>query len=117
MILFADDFSSFGQNAPTFGQNTPSRARVPVGRPRRPQAPVENNNFVAPRVQGEDREAFFNNLRTSVRQRDRLEQTTSARPFTRPPRRLQISQNSEFCKSLSFQETNKSRRYHRSKQT
>ena len=71
-FLFTDDFS----------RPPPPRARVPVGRPR--PAPVAA-------VGGEEKEEFFTNLRTTIRQRERApskpERPSATREFTRPPRR------------------------------
>ena len=72
-FLFPDDFS----------RPPPPRARVPVGRPRPAPAVAA--------VGGEQKEEFFDNLRTSIRQRERApvrpERPSATREFTRPPRR------------------------------
>ena len=88
------DLENFGQQQPqpdfTSQRQTPSRTRVPVGLSRRPpQASFQEPQRGQFQVEQEEKEAFFNNLRTSIRQRDRVQQTTPApaRPFTRPPRR------------------------------
>lgn len=88
------DLENFGQQQPqpdfTSQRQTPSRSRVPVGLSRRPpQASFQEPQRGQIQVEQEEKEAFFNNLRTSIRQRDRVQQTTPppARPFTRPPRR------------------------------
>ena len=48
-----------------------------------PRRPVQQQDIVeTPRLQSDDRQAFFNNLRSSTRQKQ-----TTQRPFTRPPRR------------------------------
>ena len=71
-FLFPDEFS----------RPPPPRARVPVGRPR--PAPVAA-------VEGEEKEEFFTNLRTTIRQRERApskpQRPSATREFTRPPRR------------------------------
>ena len=82
--------------APTFGQNFDNFAAQPAvnnrvnnvggrGRVRSqvPRRPVQRQQVAdTPRLQSDERESFFNNLRANTRQ-----QTTTARPFTRPPRR------------------------------
>ena len=52
-------------------QNGPPRARVPVGRPRPQQAQQLQDDFQTPTIDQEEKDAFFNNLRTTIRQRDR----------------------------------------------
>ena len=79
--------------APAFGQNFPAQPAVNnrvnnVGgrgrvRSQVPRRPVQRQQVAdTPRLQSDERESFFNNLRANTRQ-----QTTTARPFTRPPRR------------------------------
>jgi len=92
------DLERFGQPkndipAPTFGQNFAAQPAVNnrvnnVGgrgrvRSQVPRRPVQRQQVAdTPRLQSDERESFFNNLRANTRQ-----QTTTARPFTRPPRR------------------------------
>jgi len=89
------DLERFGQPkdavpAPVFGQNVaaqPGRVSSVGGRGRvRSQVPrrqVQRQQVAdTPRLQSDERESFFNNLRENTRQ-----QTPTARPFTRPPRR------------------------------
>ena len=81
------DLENFGQQQQqdSFSsprQPSPSRGRVPVGQSRRPP----QASFQQPQrgqIQEQEKEEFFNSLRSSIRQRDRVEQTT--RPFARPP--------------------------------
>jgi len=80
------DLQDFGQTD-DFSRPPPPRARVPVGRPR--PAPVAA-------VGGEEKEEFFTNLRTTIRQRERApskpERPSATREFTRPPRRRPTDQ-------------------------
>jgi len=74
-------------SAPTVRQNGPPRARVPVGRPRPQQAQQLQDDFQTPTIDQEEKDAFFDNLRTTIRQRDRPQaQSPARRPFSRPPR-------------------------------
>ena len=74
-------------SAPSVRGNPPSRSRVPVGAVRRPQFQERPQPQSFDPIEQDDRDAFFNNLRTSIRNRDNIQATTTARPFTRPPPR------------------------------
>jgi len=90
------DLERFGQpkanRAPSFGQNfqeqpaVNNRVNPAAGRGRVrsqvPRRPAQQQQQDTPRLQSDERESFFNNLRSNTRQ----EKTTQT-PFTRPPRR------------------------------
>ena len=72
-----------------------------------PRRPVQRQQVAdTPRLQSDERESFFNNLRANTRQ-----QTTTARPFTRPPRRRpqrveqepQVENTPRFIEERAFQ--------------
>merc|ERR1711970_62808 len=112
------DLERFGQPkndipAPVFGQNFAAqpavnnrgnnvggRGRVSSQVPRRP---VQRQQVAdTPRLQSDERESFFNNLRANTRQ-----QTTTARPFTRPPRRRpqRVEQEQQVVNTPRFIDT------------
>eukprot|EP00090_Calanus_glacialis_P036149 TRINITY_DN6166_c0_g1_i3.p1 TRINITY_DN6166_c0_g1~~TRINITY_DN6166_c0_g1_i3.p1 ORF type:complete len:573 (-),score=141.77 TRINITY_DN6166_c0_g1_i3:190-1908(-) len=91
------DLERFGQpkanQAPSFGQNFPEQSPVNNretqtggrGRVRSqvPRRPAQQQQVVdTPRLQSDERQSFFNNLRSATRQ-----EATTQRSFTRPPRR------------------------------
>jgi len=97
---FRGQDQSFRGQEPSFTPTAPSRARVPVGRGR-PQSPASSQQQVGGpgRVGGQEKEEFFNSLRTSIRGRDRVQErpaTASSQPFTRPPRRRPPAPVSSF---------------------
>jgi len=90
------DLERFGQpkanRAPTFGQNFPEQSPVnnritqtgDRGRVRSqvPRRPAQQQVVDTPRLQSDERQSFFSNLRGAIRQ-----EATTQRSFTRPPRR------------------------------
>jgi len=76
----APNFGNFPEQQSNRVSQTGGRGRVRSQVSRRPVQQLEVLD--TPRLQSDDRQAFFNNLRSATRQ----EQTTP-RPFTRPPRR------------------------------